>query len=136
MYSNVVGSQKLTPTWNMMLLMKALSALSFASVARRVHRRRAIGRLELVDEHVVADAEVHRQPLRDEEAHRRAEVRLDEDVREAGELGVARNHFGLTGADAGGEEHLPRDEAVIEDGELAVHGHVVEVRAPRSSCTG
>src|SRR5690606_812947 len=49
-----------------------------------------------------------------------------------GELRVARDHLALTGADARGEEHLPRDQLAIEHGELAVHRHVVEVerRAP------
>src|SRR5450432_842605 len=97
----------------------------------RVAHQRAVRRLELVDEQVVADAEVDREPLREEEAHVRADVRLDQEVREAGERLVARHDLGLTDADAGGKVRLPRDQLVVEHGELAVYGHVVEIERGR-----
>src|SRR3954468_6403661 len=93
----------------------------------REHRLRAVPGLEMVVEDVVADAEVDGDPLGDEEPHRRADVGHDQEVGEPGELGVARDHLALAGADAGGEERLPGHQLVIEDGELAVDRHVVEV---------
>ncbi len=70
------GSQKLTPIWNMTLLIERAVGVGLGLGRGRVHRRRAVGGLELVDEHVVADAEVDGQPLREEEPHARADVRL------------------------------------------------------------
>ena len=99
-YSNDVGSQKLSPTWNMMLSDERAVGVRLRLGSGRVHRRGAIRRLEVVEEDVVAHADVDGEPLREEEAHANAEVRLDEAVREARELRVARDDFALTGADA------------------------------------
>src|SRR5262245_46433527 len=93
----------------------------------RVGGCRPLGRLELIDEHVVADAQVDRQPLEQEEPHRGAQVGRDEDVLEAGELLVALDDLALGRADAGGEVRLPGDDVLVEDGELSVDRHVVEV---------
>src|SRR5215510_14844046 len=96
-------------------------------VGRREHGLRAVPGLEVIVEHVVADPQADGQPPRQEEPHRGADVGHDQEVGEPGELGVARDHLALAGADPGGEERLPRDQPVVEDRELAVDRYIVEV---------